>query len=172
MKKLFYFLSLVIFLFPGNAAFGSDTGTPKTNRIENSKLRGTPERMEANSVNANQRSQTTGSETAESEVAQPAHETKIKETKSSTGDVLGYIGFGLGLGAATFGLLAFLLPYFAIFGILLGIAGIIVSAIAKKKEPKKKVFAKVGLICGILGTILSIAAIVVWVIIIATWLGY
>ena len=171
MKNFLFIFCFVLSLLPGANAYGSNSDSPKTNRRNQAMQRGNhPEAAEmiAPEQIANAEAASASTLVPEPNKTVQAGTTRTEQTQSNTGNVLGYISFGMGLFVATFGFLSFLNPVFGVFLLLMGIAAIILGAIAKKKKPKKKVFATVGIIAGIVGSILSIAGIVFWIVVIAT----
>jgi hypothetical protein len=63
------------------------------------------------------------------------------------------------------GIVAFVFGWTPIFGLLVGIAAIIVSVIARKREPAAPSWMRiVGLIGGIVGAVVSIIVTIVWVV--------
>ena len=62
------------------------------------------------------------------------------------------------------GLVAFVFGWTAIFGLLAGVAAIIISVLARKREPAApKWMWLVGLIAGIVGAVTSVIVTILWI---------
>ena len=162
MKNILLLFCLACFVIPiGNISAANSISGKKGHPLK-AIQRGSPAEVEAFARQENAKS--TRITLPERHLPAQAEIVRIKEQKSTSGNVLGYVSFGLGLASITFGILCFLAFPLAFFTIPMGIAAIILNSISKKKEPKSPQFGKIGKITGILGIIFSVLGVALWVV--------